>query len=427
MKHHRLSASLAAIVAVAVAVHGQGHAPKPVDSRYPGLTKVSSFLATKFETDNLIKGAQQATDMILVAALAAETSADIVSRREAKMPFGGFELPVENEHYEQGRLYILCGLVEQKSSSFVLGKLDPWPMWQLVCGKLFRTNKGKIYSIRYISPPRMEVPLTSKAVQDVANAAVQALNALPQYKAKGAVHKLEAVVSVERQTVDEKYFKELALSQIPNDVQIYYVYFLTSDTATDSAPPVVHAAAVMRTPAQLKLVRQVTIGESGFTILQAVAQIEGLTVFNFDQAKQHSFKQGIARAIGRGITAGDVEITGIDVLHSGGGSSSGVKVVFTLSVEGGGDAVQQKMSDAGFLPSLADNLQTMGLKEATANKLTFSHKVLNRNQAPYDDGALSLVQILVIIGSFVLGVMVTTIVGVMGLRKTVQQQQQQQA
>ena len=183
----------------------------------------------------------------------------------------------------------------------------------------------------------------------------------------------------------------------------------------------------MRTPAQLKLVRQVTIGESGFTILQAVAQIEGLTVFNFDQAKQHSFKQGIARAIGRGITAGDVEITGIDVLHSGGGSSSGVKVVFTLSVEGGGDAVQQKMSDAGFLPSLADNLQTMGLKEATANKLTFSHKVLNRNQAPYDDGALSLVQILVIIGSFVLGVMVTTIVGVMGLRKTVQQQQQQQA
>ena len=84
-------------------------------------------------------------------------------------------------------------------------------------------------------------------------------------------------------------------------------------------------------------------------------------------------------------------------------------------------------SDAGFLPSLADNLQTMGLKEATANKLTFSHKVLNRNQAPYDDGALSLVQILVIIGSFVLGVMVTTIVGVMGLRKTVQQQQQQQA
>ena len=92
MKHHRLSASLAAIVAVAVAVHGQGHAPKPVDSRYPGLTKVSSFLATKFETDNLIKGAQQATDMILVAALAAETSADIVSRREAKMPFGGFAL-----------------------------------------------------------------------------------------------------------------------------------------------------------------------------------------------------------------------------------------------------------------------------------------------------------------------------------------------
>ena len=87
-----LARQLGVLLCAALA-HGQGHSPKPVDSRYPGLTKVSSFLATKFETDNLIKGSQQATDMILVAALADETSADIVSQREAKMPFGGFELP----------------------------------------------------------------------------------------------------------------------------------------------------------------------------------------------------------------------------------------------------------------------------------------------------------------------------------------------
>lgn len=395
-----------------------GHAPQPVSSNYPGLTKVSSFLATKFETDNLLKGSQQATDMILVAALAEKTSADIVSRREAKMPFGGFELPVESEHYEPGNLYILCGLVEQKSSSYALGKMDPWPMWQLVCGKLFRTDKGKIYSIRYISPERMDVPLTSKSVQDVASAAVDGLNQLPEYKAKGSVHKLAAVISVERQTVDEKYFKELALTQIPNDVQIYYVYFLTSDTTNDIAPANVHACAIMRTPTQLKLVRQVSFGEPGFTILQSEAAIEGLTVFNFDKDKQRSFKAGMARAVGHGVQANDIEITGIDVLHGDGSSASqGVKVVFTLSVAGGGDAISARLKGPSFVQSLADNFQSVGIKSATADKLKFKTNVLLRNQEPYDDGALSLVQILVIISSFVLGVIVTTIVGVLGLRK----------
>jgi hypothetical protein len=400
-----------------VAQPGDSNSPQPVSSNYPGLTQVSSFLATKFETDNLVKGSQQATDMILVAALAEATTADVVSQREAQMPFGGFELPVQDEHYEHGNLYILCGLVEQKSSSFAVSKIDPWPMWQLVCGKLFRTDKSKIYSIRYVSPERMEVPLLAKSVQDVASAAVDGLNELPEYKAKGAVHRLASVISVERQTVDEKYFKELALAEIPNDVQIYYVYFLTSDTQDDIAPANVHACAVLRTPTQLKMVRQISLGQPGYTILQATAQIEGLTVFNFDQDKQDAFKSGTAKAIGAGLSDQDVQITGIDVLHGGDSSSSGVKVVFTMSVLGGGDDIQETLADDGFVQSLADNLQAVGLKTATSDQMQFQSQVLIRNEALYDDGGLSLLQILTIISSFVLGVLVTTVVGVMGLRK----------
>jgi hypothetical protein len=54
MKHvARWLALLAAYSSVA-----DGHGPKPVNSNYPGLTKVSSYLATQFETDNLLKSAQ---------------------------------------------------------------------------------------------------------------------------------------------------------------------------------------------------------------------------------------------------------------------------------------------------------------------------------------------------------------------------------
>jgi hypothetical protein len=118
-----------ALLVLVVIANAQG--PKPVNSNYPGLSKVSSYLATKFETDNLVAGAQQATDMILVAALAEKTTADVVSQREAKMPFGGFEIPIANEEYAPGHLYILCGLVEQKSSSYAVTKMNPWPMWQV--------------------------------------------------------------------------------------------------------------------------------------------------------------------------------------------------------------------------------------------------------------------------------------------------------
>ena len=87
---------------------------------------MSGFLAERFEADRLVHAALQATDFIMVAALAEETSADVVSKEEQRMPFGGFTIPVESEQYEHGRLYILCGIVETKPAGEAIAKMDPW-------------------------------------------------------------------------------------------------------------------------------------------------------------------------------------------------------------------------------------------------------------------------------------------------------------
>ena len=72
-------------------------APQKVNINYPYLTKVSEYLATKYEQDNLEKASQKADQMILLNALAERTSANIVKQREAKLPFaGGIEIPVES-------------------------------------------------------------------------------------------------------------------------------------------------------------------------------------------------------------------------------------------------------------------------------------------------------------------------------------------
>ena len=64
--------------------------PQPVGPSYPFISAVSSFLAAKFERDHLSKASLAATNFVLVAALAEQTTADVVSRQEARMPFGGF-------------------------------------------------------------------------------------------------------------------------------------------------------------------------------------------------------------------------------------------------------------------------------------------------------------------------------------------------
>ena len=87
---------------------------------------MSGFLAEQYDADRLKNANLQATDFIMVAALASETSADVVSKEEERMPFGGFEVPIESEQYEHGRLYILCGVVEVKPKAPALAKMDPW-------------------------------------------------------------------------------------------------------------------------------------------------------------------------------------------------------------------------------------------------------------------------------------------------------------
>jgi hypothetical protein len=37
---------------------------------------------------------------------------------------------------EQGNLYFVSGLIEQQSKSYAVRKMDPWPLWQVIYGRL---------------------------------------------------------------------------------------------------------------------------------------------------------------------------------------------------------------------------------------------------------------------------------------------------
>ena len=94
--------------------------------------------------------------------------------------------------------------------------------------------------------------------------------------------------------------------------------FLTSDDALRNAPPVPHVAAVMRSAKTgVKVVRQVSFGEPGYTILRGAAGIRHMSVFEFNGHMQAKFQAAMARAIGHGIAPEDVEVTGVDVLRNG--------------------------------------------------------------------------------------------------------------
>ena len=259
------------------------------------------------------------------------------------------------------------------------------------------------------------------------------------YKGAGAVHKLAAVLAVERQTVDQEYFKELALTRIPNDVQVYYVYFLTSDTTRDTAPPRVHAAAVMRTPTQLKLVRQISLEEPGFTLIRAETQISGVKVFDFTPQAQNQFRIALAKAAGEDLEADNVKITSFDAAGAQENDHhAGIQVDFTLTIAGSATQIKRNLLQAaGFaknvsmqvrnrfiqrvlLPLISFGclkLRAAGMKQVGANAVTLKHFSLLSNELQLQDTGFSMMQILVIIGSFVLGVAVTTAVGVVGLRE----------
>ena len=234
--HHRPAHARSAAAAAAAAANAPGSAasekvvPRPVGAGYPHISSVSSFLAAKYEKENLLQASLSATDFIMVAALAVSTSADIVSRQEARMPFGGFALPVEQQRYRKGRLYILCGLVEVSWSSKAERKVNPWPEWHMLCGKVFRDElNGKKYAIRTVTPPRVPEKLSDARTQAVVDAAVAGLTQLPRYQQGGgpggggaarSAPRLAAVLSVERQTMDQFSFAKLALSTIPGDVDL---------------------------------------------------------------------------------------------------------------------------------------------------------------------------------------------------------------
>eukprot|EP00937_MAST-01D_sp_MAST-1D-sp2_P001344 g1344.t1 len=442
---------------------GAQKTPQQVNIDYPFLTRVSEYLATKYEQDNLDKAAQKADQMILLDALAERTSANVVKEREAKLPFaGGIEVPVETKVAEAGNLYFIAGIVEQSSKSYAIRKLDPWPMWQLILGKLFRADEGKVYVIRYISAKREQVPLSSQAAQAAIKFAMEGLNS------RMDVHRLASVIAVEKQALTAADFKQLTVTELnpAPSLECYYIFFLTSDTRRPEAPATEHAVAVLRTPKELKIVRHQYFGEPGFTVLKGTVNVQGVSVGQFTAARKAAFKKAMALTLGPSVAAADVQIIsmaafrdqpapgaggaagaarrltvavgamgaveGVDAAEGGEAAEAaeaaeaeqamdGTQVSFSLSLAGSAAGVERKMLKPGFERVLVSNMQSAGLTHVTQQSLAMQQQVvLSNTQHPQSNRAIGFV--VLVMGAFVLGVILTAAIGVWGMRRNRQVQ-----
>ena len=426
--------------------------PQPVNIDYPFLTRVSEYLATKYEQDNLDKAAQKADQMILLDALAERTTANVVKEREAKLPFaGGIEVPVQTQVAEAGNLYFISGIIEQQSKSYAIRKLDPWPMWQLVLGKLFRADEGKVYVIRYITAKRETVALSSQAAQAAIKFAMEGLNS------RMNVHRLASVIAVEKQSLQASDFEQLtvtALKPAPS-LEVYYIYFLTSDKRQPRAPATEHAVAVLRTPTQLKIVRHTYFGEPGFTILKGTFDITTVGVGDFTSSKQNSFKKALAQSLGASVVADDIQILNLNTYRpaaaaaAGGGAAAvrrlglatraktaamaigadgqfeaaaempsmdGTQIQYSISLAGSGATVEKRMASSSFSSVLVSNLQSAGMTGIAKDSITMQERVVLRNsQHPQSNKAIGFV--VLTMGAFVMGVLLTAGIGVWGMRR----------
>ena len=452
-----LAPLLALLLACSCSVLAQ-KTPQPVNIDYPFLTRVSEYLATKYEQDNLDKAAQKADQMILLDALAERTTANVVKEREAKLPFaGGIEVPVQTQVAEAGNLYFISGIIEQQSKSYAIRKLDPWPMWQLVLGKLFRADEGKVYVIRYITAKRSTVPLSSQAAQAAIKFAMEGLNS------RLSVHRLASVIAVEKQQLLASDFEQLtvtALKPAPS-LEVYYIYFLTADTRQPRAPATEHAVAVLRTPTQLKIVRHTYFGEPGFTIMKGTCDITTMGVGAFTNSKQNSFKHALAQSLGNAVTPEDIQILNMNAYRpaaaaggggggggaggAGGGgaggaggagangrrlgeaaaavgaveqeeAADGTQIQYSISLAGSGAAVEKRMASSGFPSVLVSNLQSAGMTGISKEGLSLQERVVLRNsQHPQSNKAIGFV--VLTMGAFVMGVLLTAGIGVWGMRR----------
>jgi hypothetical protein len=312
-----------------------------VNINYPFLTRVSEYLATKYEQDNLDAASQKADQFILLTALAERTTANVVAQREEKLPFaGGIEVPVQTATPTTGNLYFIAGMIEQKSKSYAINKMDPWPVWQVILGKVFRADTGKVYVVRYLPADRATVPTSSDDAKTAIKFAIEGLNSVDN------VHKLASVIAVEKQTLTAAQYKQLtiALPDPTPSVEVFYIYFLTSDMNHPSAPASQHAVAVMRTAKDLKIVRHAYYGQPGFTVLKGSSIFTNFNHDQFSVKMKDGFRKGLSATVNQGVTAADVQIT--NVMAAAGGAKAGRRLVSAVAEAAGSGGTQVDWSIA---------------------------------------------------------------------------------
>lgn len=272
---------------------------------------------------------------------------------------------------------------------------------------MFRADSGKIYVIRYVTAQRDTVSLSSDSAKAAIKFALEGLNS------DADIHQLASVIAVERQSLTAANFKQLTISEIKPapSLEVYYVYFLTSDKRHPTMPAAQHAIAVLRTPGEMKIVRHTYYGEPGYTVLKGATFLDSVAPAQFKQKQRIAFKKGLANTIGNGVTEHDIQITGIisaapktaaparrlmqaEVSVAGEISEEsdaevavgGTEIDWSLAVSGSGMAVNKRMKAAGFTTLLSKNFKAAGIASVTPTAVSFeSDIVLRNNQHPHSN------------------------------------------
>ena len=268
-------------------------------------------------------------------------------------------------------------------------------------GKVFRADSGKIFVVRYVTAPRSAVALSSDSAKTAIKFALEGLNS------NADIHQLASVIAVEKQSLTASNFKQLTVSEITPSpsLDVFYVYFLTSDKRHPTMPASQHAVAVLRTAKELKIVRHTYFGSPGFTVLKGATFLDSIAPAQFKQKQRTAFKKALAETIGNGVNSHDVQITAIissapKALATGRRmieaevgwraevsveTVGGTEVDWSLAISGSGVAVNKVMKSSAFTSTLAQNFAHAGMAVSPQTVSFESDIVLRNNQHPHSN------------------------------------------
>jgi len=162
----------------------------------------------------------------VMSALSQPSKAEVIKTQTRD--FLGMRIPMESITAELGTLYYLTLLTAHTSSSPLTRQLNPWPMWELTCAKVWQRSKAERSIVALVTPKRKAgIAVRSKPVQAAVGAAIGWLS-----EKQGQPATLLDVVGAESQELEVRHLHQLNTKHgkvdwgVESEVELYFVTLL---------------------------------------------------------------------------------------------------------------------------------------------------------------------------------------------------------